>query len=170
MLTLFLITLASSFAAPPVVERGDDSKITGHVDVKASAELAYALVSDPARVADFDPMTTVKVRKDGRCDHVTTFVDHPLAKATYETRSCPSGELAVEQTLLGGDMKEFESLWRVEPLDGGGARLHYYLRNVTTIALPRAIVDRAAAKSAFKLLERIRDHLDSKAGSDGGTR
>jgi len=162
VLALALLTPAVAAADEPVVERGKDSTITGHVDVAVAPEAAYALVVDPVAVARIDGSIEVSATPDGVCQDLDILIDHPLAKARYTTRSCPEGELVVRQWLTGGDaMKEYETRWRVEALETG-SRLHYRIRTIPAMAVPQAIVDRLTVKGARRLLERLRDHLEGE--------
>ena len=155
MLPLLLATLG--LAAEPVVTRGADSWVEGYVDVQASAAEVYDLLRDPARVAAIDGSTRVTTRPDGECMQVETAVEHPVASIAYATRSCPDGELALRQALVGGDMKEFESRWRVAP-QPDGARLHYSIRTIPAVPVPQFLVDRASVKGTQRMLTRLRDH------------
>lgn len=154
-----LLLALAAFAAEPVVQTGDDSTIAAWVDIPAAPGAVFAVVSNPAAVATFADNTTVDTSVDGPCVAVTTHIDHPIAKATYETRSCPDGDLAVKQTLTGeGSMKEFESRWWVEPTDGG-SRLHYRIRTIPDLPVPQFVVNRTTARSAGRLLGQLRDHF-----------
>lgn len=158
-----LLALALAHAGEPVVERGDDSRIRGHVDLDAPPAAVFAVVSDPVLLSSFDEVTRVEVRPDGACVAIRTFVDHPLAKTTYETRSCADGPLARKQTLVSGDMSSFESRWWVAPREGG-SRLNYEIRAVPRMPVPQYFVDRATENGARSLLEAIAAHLAKTAG------
>ncbi|TNE90666.1 MAG: hypothetical protein EP330_07700 [Deltaproteobacteria bacterium] len=154
--------LAAAWAAEPVVAVGDDAWVEGHVDIAATPEAVYAVISVPTEVARIDGSVTVRTQASGECTAVHTVIEHPLAAAEYDSLSCPDGELAVSQSLVGGDMKEFASRWWVTA-EGEGARLHYRVRTIPDLFVPQFLVNRSSAKSVDRMLGRLRDHLESPA-------
>jgi carbon monoxide dehydrogenase subunit G len=164
MVQVLLLVGATAQAAEPVVERGD-SRIEAWVDLPAPPDEVFAVISDPAAVARIDGSTRVETAPDGDCIAVTTHVDHPLAKTSFQTRSCPDGELTVRQTLTGGSaMKEYDCRFRVEAHEAG-SRLHYDIHTVAALPVPQFIVDRATMKGTERMLTRLRDHFEAQSPS-----
>jgi hypothetical protein len=156
-----LLLVAVALAAEPVVERGNDSVIEGRIDLSVPADKVFAVVSDPEAVSRIDGTSKVTAKPDGDCLLVHTEVDHPIARAIFDTRSCPDGPLAVAQTLTHSEqMQEYASRWWVEEREGG-SRLHYRIRTVASLPVPQFIVDRTTVKSTERLLGRLRDHLEA---------
>lgn len=154
-----LLWIAAALAAEPVVQKADGGFIVGWVDLPTPPAEVFAVVSDPEAVARIDGSTKVQATRDGDCLAVSTHVEHPIASADYQTRSCPDGELAVKQTLAGGAaMKEYEARFQVEARDGG-SRLNYRIHVVSTLPVPQFVVDRATVQGTTRLLARLRDHF-----------
>jgi hypothetical protein len=156
---IVLVTMA--LAGEPVVTLTEDSWIEGYIDIAALPEEVFATVSAPAAVAAIDGTVRATATPQGNCIAVHTEVIHPIASATYDSLSCPDGELAVAQVLTGGDMKEFGSRWWVQSSDTG-ARAHYRVRTIPKMWVPQFVVNRSSVRSVEHLLTKLAAHFEEQ--------
>ena len=157
------LVLASAWGAEPVIAKSADGAIEGWVDVSAPPAEVYAVNSDPRAMARIDGSAQVKTEADGDCWSVHTHIDHPIASTDYQSRSCADGELAVKQTLTESrTMKYYEARFQVDERPEG-SRLHYRIHVQTTLPVPQFVVDRATHKGMGRLLQRLRDHFESRS-------
>ena len=152
-----------ALASEPTVTQLDDSWIEGSVEVLAPAERVSAVISDPAAVAAIDGTVEVTSRADGSCYEATTLVPHMLGQVTYHTRCCPSAESSWTSVLTGGQMREFDSTWSVEPTPGGSL-IRYRLRSIPTAPVPQFLVNRSSVKAVQHTLSALRDHFAAAPG------
>jgi len=140
------------------------------VDVTASAEAAYALVSDVGRsgshfpaVDRLDPVDDAgrwrwKIKERG--------IGPVRMRAVYDAIYVSDAEamtVAWEPPSHGaGDMESYGS-WRVESTDGG-ARLHFYARTVVRVPAPgimRRMVEAFAKEETIKLKKEYLNRIVS---------
>jgi len=151
-----------------------DTIYEGAVDVAASAETAFALLSDVGRsgshfpaVDRLDPVDDAgrwrwKIKERG--------IGPVRMRAVYDAVYVSDAEaLTVEwepPARGAGDMESYGS-WRVEPI-GSGARLHFVARTVVRVPAPgimRRMVEAFAKEETIKLkkeyLQRIASTLNA---------
>ena len=89
-----------------------------------------------------------------------------LGQVTYHTRCCPSAESSWTSVLTGGQMREFDSTWSVEPTPGGSL-IRYRLRSIPTAPVPQFLVNRSSVKAVQHTLSALRDHFAAAPGQPG---
>lgn len=156
---------------PDRSEKGAAGAVFGAVEIEATPDRIWAVMTDCARAPQFVPhlesCEILDASADGRSDLRRHVIDYgfPLPKISIVFRSDYDAPHVIAFERAGGDLRIMEGVWRIEAGDRPGvARLFYDARLAIGLPVPRGLIRRNLRRDTPRILLAVKHEAESAGG------
>jgi hypothetical protein len=160
-----LLLLPILAQADEVEVRAVDGHVIASTTTAAPLSAARALLGSPSRIAAIEGRgSEVTSRAKGQCIESEVVAPSGVGKIRYTALSCPVGDGFEGSLVSSKQIRAMEARWTLSEKDGR-LRVQYDLFVVPRIRVPQRLVALLAKRGVRRLVESVRDELDSQVAA-----
>ncbi len=131
----------------PRVTVTNDGTVVGRMVLDADEAVVREVLTDLHPTKNSSDVLEIRFVREGSCASIFRKTRGLFSPLELRTRLCPTSTGWRESLVETGDFNAYETVWELQPSDGGGTDLSISVTSKVNLMVPQSLVNRSAVRS-----------------------